>query len=58
MNIPEDIMQYVERDPDTGDFRPNQKCLEVCKQFAQLEYNERTGDWAIRNAKLTGHINQ
>lgn len=57
MNIPEDIMQYVERDPETGDWRPSKKLLEECKQFAQLEYNERTGDWDLRNAKLVGHIN-
>lgn len=56
MNIPEDIMQYAERDPETGDWRPSKKLLEVCKQFAELEYNERTGDWDIRNAKLVGSL--
>jgi len=53
---PFNYLDYATFDRETGEWKPTAKLLREAINFAQLERNDDTGDWELRNAKLVGRI--
>jgi hypothetical protein len=49
-------LDYATFNRETGEWEPTAKLLREAINFAQLERNDNTGDWEIRNAKLVDRL--